>query len=156
MQPTELAARIVARNTELEAHETINFVHYGPVLQDRADRYAAHLASMVITPDIALWERGMVSKYGANYPRVHFFIAHSWLNALLVCRYGEEPNAFNPSFPNGIDEATGATYSTDPNFAGWPTSLTEGDLKVADRWLRGDWRNHGAFVSYAPVTTEIN
>lgn len=120
-----LTAHIASRDAAWRAaHGDIAADHYlETVLAERAPRYAAHVASMVITPDMVQWQLTMTRRHGP-YVRVHHFIT-DWLTALLILRYGEEPDA---------------SRSTDPTFAGWPTAFTDADrqraadLLVFKRW----------------------
>ncbi len=120
-----LEAHIDARNAYVRTHlPTINADQYlEEVLLDRSARYAAHVATMTVTPDIALWALAMSQKYGP-YVRANYYIA-DWITALLILRYGEEPD---PS------------RSTDPNFAGWPTAFTDEDRERASQLLTGTKR----------------
>lgn len=126
-----LAGHIEARNAELASHPNIKAEHYLPVLQDRADRFAAHVATMHIPPSVSLWVSACVAKYGTEYVRMHWYVA-DWITALLIMRYGEEPDA---------------ERSTDPNFKGWPTTFTTEDMKRAQDLLSGDFTRGGQFIT---------
>lgn len=92
------------------------------ILTDRAARYAAHLATMTIEPDMIAWAMQMAAHYGP-YVKVHHFIHDSWLTALLVLRYGEEPDS---------------ARSSDPDFTGWPLTFSAGDRGRALELLAGE------------------
>jgi hypothetical protein len=94
---------------------------YLPVLGERAARFAAHVATMTIAPELAVWALAMAQRYG-SWVRVHHFVA-DWITALLILRYGEEPDA---------------ARSTDPTFAGWPLACTADDLARAQQLLAGE------------------
>lgn len=136
-----LARHIEARNAALRAQwKAAGFAdpaHYLCVLQERASRYAAHVASMAITPSIASWMLGMRARYLSDYVQCHHYIA-DWLTALLIVRYGEEPSA-DHSTDQRLDD-NGARI-----FAGWPTTLSAQDLRRAAELLEGkNWP--GAFT----------
>lgn len=121
---------------------------YVAVVQARLDAYAAHMATMTEVPAaLVAWAGVMTAKYG---PRVgmHFVgndevvidgmyiremkdFSYDWLTALMVVRYGEEPD--------------GAKVTGDHN--GWPTSFSEDDVARAQRWAAGD---HPYGVHYFP------
>jgi hypothetical protein len=127
-QPAEdptLTAHIEARNAYVRTHlPTIDADQYlDEVLLDRAARYQTHVAGMVVTPDLAMWALAMSQKYGP-YVRAGYYIA-DWITALLILRYGEEPDA---------------SRSTDPNFAGWPSAFTNEDRDRAAQLLQGTKR----------------
>ena len=104
-----------------------------PVLGARADRFAAHVATMTIHPAIASFAEQMAMRFGA-YVRVHAFVA-DWLTALLIVRYGEEPDA--ALTVDGI---------------GWPTVFTVDDHARADALLRNDkWPAHVVLLTPPPV-----
>jgi hypothetical protein len=117
-----LDAHIAQRRAALvAAFPQIDPTHYvDGVLQDRADRYAAHLATMTIAPDMVQWALTMGRRYGP-WVKVHHFVA-DWLTALLIIRYGEEPDA---------------ARSDDPNFHGWPVAFTDDDTARASELLAG-------------------
>lgn len=91
---------------------------YLPVLAERSTRYAAHVATLPIPPALAAWALAMTQRFGA-YVRVHHYVA-DWITALLIVRYGEEPDA---------------TRTTDG--IGWPSALTDLDLARAAELLEG-------------------
>jgi hypothetical protein len=117
-----LQDHIERRNAQLRQHNPGLFdaEHYLAVLQDRADRFAAHVASMSLSPAVVQWALAMEQRYGP-YVLAHHYVA-DWITALLILRYGEEPDA---------------SKSTDPNFAGWPTTFTAEDLARAADLLAG-------------------
>jgi hypothetical protein len=134
MADSILAAHIEARRAALvAAFPQIDPTHYvDGVLQDRADRYAAHLATMTITPDMVQWALTMGRRHG-SWVKVHHFVA-DWFTALLIIRYGEEPDA---------------AKSSDPHFAGWPTTFTDNDKGRASELLAGlKWP---AFLTILPT-----
>lgn len=114
-----LTQLIEARDAAWRAQHGPDGEHYLAVLQDRADRFAAHVATMTITPDLAAWALAMATTYGTPYVRMHYFVA-DWLTALLIARYGEEPDA---------------ARSSDPAFAGWPNAFTDADRQRAAEML---------------------
>lgn len=117
-----LAALIAARDAEWRARYAEPGESYlTDVLADRATRYAAHLATMTVEPDLIAWAMQMATQFGP-YVRVHHFIHDSWLTALLVIRYGEEPDAGR---------------SSDPTFGGWPQVFSAGDRERALELLAG-------------------
>jgi hypothetical protein len=135
-----LSAHIEARRTALvAAHPQIDPAHYvDGVLQDRADRYAAHLATMVFSPAMVQWALAMSRQYGP-WVKVHHFVA-DWLTALLIIRYGEEPDA---------------ARSSDPGFKGWPTSLTPEDETRASELLVGTrWSQSLTLLPKNPLSPE--
>jgi hypothetical protein len=78
---------------------------------------------MKLSPVVIQWAIAMSNKYG-QYCMVHYFVA-DWITALLIIRYGEEPDK---------------ERSTDPNFKGWPETFTNQDLLRAGELLQGkDW-----------------
>lgn len=105
-------------------------------LQDRATRYTAHVAAMVIDPAIAIWAMAMTTKYGP-FVKIHHFVA-DWVTALLVLRYGEEPDA---------------TKTWDGR--GWPTAFTADDLARAQKLADGkDWPEFLVVFDKAPVPAD--
>jgi hypothetical protein len=60
------------------------------VLQDRATRFASHLAAMPFHADMLGWATEMAARYG-EFVRVYWYIA-DWRTALLIIRHGEEPD----------------------------------------------------------------
>lgn len=117
-----LAAHIAAREQAIKAaFPQIDTTHYlDVVLLDRSQRYAAHLEQMTVTPDMVQWAIAMSRQYGP-YVKVWHYVA-DWLTALLIIRYGEEPDA---------------AQSTDPNFTGWPLAFTDEDRVRANELLGG-------------------
>lgn len=117
-----LADHIAARDTAWRArHKDVGEPYLTEVLADRAVRYAAHLGTMTVEPDLIAWAMQMAAQHGP-YVKVHHFIHDSWLTALLVIRYGEEPDA---------------AQSSDPDFAGWPLVFAVGDRERALELLAG-------------------
>jgi len=122
LMPLPLAAHLAARNAAfLAAHGAPAADHYlNSVLLERSTAYAAHVASMNLTPDVVQWALAMARKHGA-YVKVWHYVA-DWITALLILRYGEEPDA---------------TKTDDPNFHGWPTTFTDDDTTRAGELLNG-------------------
>lgn len=109
-----LAAHIERRNAQFTAEQSsAKADHYLPVLQERADAFAAHVASMTLAPSMIQWALGMRAKYKSEYVQVHHFIA-DWLTALLILRYGEEPD--------GAKTVDGVC---------WPVAFTDNDIARA-------------------------
>lgn len=107
-------------------------------LRTRADAFAAHVMSMTINPAVAVWALAMSAKFG-DYVQVHHFIA-DWITALLIVRYGEEPD--NTKTIDGT---------------GWPTSFTANDMTRAQELLAGvAWPTSLTLLTRAadPTTTE--
>jgi hypothetical protein len=140
-RPATLADHIAHRNAEVASTwPDAAAAAYLPVLEARAAAFAAHVASMEIAPEVAVWALAMARQFG-SYVRVHHFVA-DWITALLILRYGEEPDA---------------SKSTDPNFAGWPKAFTADDLVRAQQILAGeDWprRVFRLLPRELPVTSE--
>lgn len=141
MRPATLEDHIAARNAEVtSAWPEAAANAYLPVLATRAAAFAAHVASMEIAPEVAVWALAMARQFG-SFVRVHHFVA-DWITALLILRYGEEPDA---------------SKSTDPNFAGWPKAFTAEDLVRAQQLLSAeDWprRVFRLLPRELPVTAE--
>ena len=119
MADPTLTTHIAARNAQLTDENPVSAEHYLPVLQERADTYAAHIATMALPPDVTYWAMAMTRKYGGSYVRAHHFIA-DWVTALLIAMYGEEPDGSKTQ--DGLS---------------WPTALSAGDLVYAQAWLAG-------------------
>ncbi len=141
MRPATLADHIAARNAEVTASwPEAAASAYLPVLERRAAAFAAHVALMDISPEVGVWALAMARQFG-SWVRVHHFVA-DWITALLILRYGEEPDA---------------SKSTDPTFAGWPKAFTADDLARAQQILAGeDWprRVFRLLPRELPVTAE--
>lgn len=136
-QDPVLLHHIESRNRHYAASQPLaNADHYLGELQERADRYAAHLATMAISPVMVQWALSMASKYHSEYVKAHHYVA-DWLTALLILRYGEEPD------PN---------RSTDETFAGWPVRFSEQDMQRANELLVGvNWPSK-VFTLLTPPT----
>ena len=119
---TVLNTHIAARNAELLASlGAVGYAHYVEgVMQDRADRYVAHVAAMDLSPEIVQWSLAMRQQFGTSYVRCSHFVA-DWITALLIMRHGEEPDA---------------ALSSDPAFAGWPLAFGAGDIQRASELLK--------------------
>lgn len=126
-----LRHHVEARNTEFrtklgEAAEPF----LNDTLKYRAAKYAEHLSKMAPSSEMTLWALQMASSY-SPYVRVHHFIHDNWLTALLVLRYGEEPD------PSKTTDGTG-----------WPLEFTDADKARAAKLLAGqDWPE---FVTIIP------
>lgn len=119
--PTDpaLTAHLAARDAAFRAAQgDATADAYLPVLAARSARYAAHVARLVVTSALAAWALAMTQRFGA-YVRVHHYVA-DWITALLIVRYGEEPDA---------------TQTVDG--IGWPAALTDLDLQRAAELLDG-------------------
>jgi len=115
-----LSAHIAARNTEVTTtHEGGFNGYYLDVLQERADMYGAHIATMAISPEIVYWAMAMTTKHASSYVRAHHFIA-DWVTGLLIAIYGEEPRA-----EHTVDGLC------------WPNAFLARDLEFAQKWLTG-------------------
>lgn len=101
------------------------------VLPDRAARYAAHVASMSIAPELVQWSMLMATTHGTSFvKKSHFYC--DWLTMLLIKRYGEEPNGYDAAeVAAAKDEGRTPNCSTDPNYAGWPSAFTQNDIQSA-------------------------
>lgn len=119
MSDALLEYHIAQRNAQMKEANLAMHEHYLPVLQERSERYAAHVAAMTISLDMVAWSLAMGRQFG-RYVRVSFYIA-DWFTALLLVRYGEEPDA---------------ARSTDPNFKGWPLEFDDIDRQRAEQLLR--------------------
>ena len=133
-----LSAHIEARTADLIAKRaaavdkqmSIDPAHYvDVVLKARAVQYAAHIATMEIGPEMAIWAMAMRTRYKSSYVKVWHFIA-DWITALLILRYGEEPD--------------GALC--DGDHQGWPTSFSDDDAIRAAQLLRGERWPAGVFT----------
>lgn len=109
---------IAQRNAHMTSVNPVMAEHYLPVLQARSERFAAHVKAMTLPTTIVAWALAMERKYG-RYALVSHYIA-DWITALLLVRYGEEPDA---------------EKSTDPDFNGWPMEFTDADLQRAEQLL---------------------
>lgn len=122
LRPATLADHLAARDAQLRATwPAATADAYLSTLEERATRFAAHVATMAMTPEIAAWALAMAGRYG-SWVRVHHFIA-DWITALLIVRYGEEPDA---------------SRSTDPTFTGWPLAFSADDTARAQQLLQGE------------------
>lgn len=118
----ELLGYTKQRNAKLLAADPAHRV-YLDELQRRADAYAAHVLSMDLSPEIVHWSLSMARQYGSYVLMTHFVA--DWITALLIIRYGEEPDA---------------ARSTDPNFQGWPHRFTDTDTQRALKLMqRSEW-----------------
>jgi hypothetical protein len=127
LDPT-LAAHVAARNAEFRRTQgdQIANQYLDDVLMTRAAAFPAHLATMAVSSDMVLWALAMAGKWG-QFVKVHHYIA-DWLTALLVVRYGEEPDASKTWDGKGWPQA----FSDDDRVRaaellagkGWPTSIT--------------------------------
>lgn len=143
-----LTAHIEARAALVrERYPQIDHGHYiEQVLLERSQRYAAHLATMTITPDIVTWALAMTRQYGP-YVLVSNYVA-DWITALLLVRYGEEERGYDAAeVAAAIAEARVPACSTDPNFTGWPTQFTDDDRQRAAELLAGDWPTRGLMTA---------
>jgi hypothetical protein len=140
-----------------------------PVLGERANVFAAHVASMVIHPDMQAFADTMTQRFGP-FVRVHHFIA-DWITAFLIVRYGEESRGYDPDEiaaaaaevrvlpvenPDDIAVTVPAPRaprcSTDPNFHGWPTAFTVDDHQRAEQLLRNHkWPESLVLLTPPPV-----
>lgn len=106
---------------------------YLPLLQERADRFAAHVASMPPDGDITRFAAVMGQRFG-RYVRVHHFIA-DWVTAFLIVRYGEEPDP---------------ERTTDGH--GWPTTFSDEDRERALQLLENKkWPAYLTLLTPPPV-----
>lgn len=95
-------------------------------LEERLDGYAAHMATMVPSPEIAAWAQSMAAKFGpkAGVWNVGKMVvmneqivdltpfAYDWATALMIVRYGE-----------AVEH--------------WPSAFSAADVARAQRWLDG-------------------
>lgn len=136
-----LATHIAERNAALpEQFPLIDADHYLEiVLRERAESYAAHMATVTISPDMVQWGLAMARKFG-TYVKVHHFVA-DWFTALMILRYGEEHRAYDAAAVEAAIAAGQAPpCSTDEQFAGWPLAFSDTDRKRAADLLAGvDW-----------------
>ena len=140
---THIADRDAAMRAAFDAapdkKQVIDPAHYlDVVLTDRAARYAAHIAAMEPSPEIAMWALAMGAKYGAKvrqddgivkvyrqpYVKVWHFIA-DWPTALLILVDGEEcdPKKSEPK--------------TNGALGGWPLAWTDAHFARAAQLLAG-------------------
>lgn len=134
-----LTAHIAARNASLPNDwPGIKPEHYlDIVLRERADRYAAHVAQMTITPELVQWGMAMARQHGP-YVRVWHFIA-DWFTALLILRYGEEERAYDAGeVALAVAEGRAPACSTDPQYRGWPLAFSDEDRVRAMQLLNGE------------------
>jgi hypothetical protein len=118
--------------------------HYmDTVLPDRAARYAAHVASMDLSPEIVQWAMLMAKGHEASYVKMDHFYC-DWITMLLIKRYGEEPNAYDAAEVAAAKaEGRVPNCSTDVNYKGWPKAFTANDVRSAfdliahKRWPEG-------------------
>lgn len=130
MSSPVLAKHIEDRNAAFRAQHPAAAEHYlNTVLVERSAVFAQHVASMTLSPTILHWAMLMGIRYETDYVRVHYFIA-DWITALLIVRYGEEPDA-SKSTDMRVDE------HGERLFKGWPTEFSEIDLIAAQAWLNG-------------------
>lgn len=135
--PTVLDTHIATRNAErFAALGEAGYAHYVvDVLQDRADRYAAHVAAMDLPPELVQWSLAMRNRFATSYLRCSHFVA-DWITALLILRYGEEPRAYDAAeVAAAVADGRAPACSTDPNFAGWPLAFSDDDVRRAAELL---------------------
>ena len=120
MSDPVLDSHINTRNAAWkEAYGPAAYAHYvETVLPPRAETYAAHVASMSLMPHVVQWAISMAAQYGP-YVRIHSFIA-DWVTALLIVRYGEEPDGTKTV--DGVE---------------WPSAFTDADMGRAMQLLNG-------------------
>ncbi len=125
-----LAAHIEQRNAWISTQfqTPAQAEPYLLVLEARAAAFAAHVASMDIAPEMTVWALAMARKYG-SWVRAHFFIA-DWITALLIVRYGEEPDAEKSTDQRVDDDGVRI-------FQGWPRAFSDADLQRAQELLQG-------------------
>jgi hypothetical protein len=125
-----------------------------PVLGVRARVFAAHVASMVVHPEIQAFAATMTERFGP-YLRVHHFVA-DWITALLILRYGEESRAYDPmEVAIAETESRAPQCSTDPNFDGWPTTFSIEDHQRAAQLLKNHkWPEFFVLLTPPPATHE--
>lgn len=144
-----LATHIAQRNAALpQRYPQIDTTHYlETVLLERATRYAAHVAAMMITPDMVQWGMAMTRQYGP-YVQVSNYIA-DWFTALLILRYGEEERGYDADeVAAAFAESRIPNCSTDPNFRGWPLAFSDDDRTRAAELLAGlKWPKGGILTT---------
>lgn len=143
-----LLQHIEDRNRHFAANQTAaNAEHMLSVLQERADRYGAHVATMTISPVMVQWALSMATKYKSEYVKAHHYVA-DWFTALLILRYGEEPDA-ERSTDDRLD-ANGVR-----KFQGWPTRFSEQDMERANELLAGvKWPSKVFTLLQSPTSAE--
>lgn len=83
------------------------------IAQDRSKRWDEFRTTFVVRPEVVAWAVAMTEKHNAVTCR-YYNNTVDWVNALLICRYGE------------------AEYH-------WPTNgFTDEDVKRASEWLSGN------------------
>lgn len=94
----------MGRRLEDYTADELKELDYLDVLELRKDAYARHVAAMEVPAVLADWAEKMTKRYG---PLLKVWKQRlSWLEALMVVRYGEDPMQWPPSFgPDDIDRA---------------------------------------------------
>lgn len=127
--------------------------HYmDTVLPERAARYAAHVATMQLAPEIVQWAMLMATTHGTSYvKKSHFYC--DWITMLLIKRYGEEPNAYDAAeVKAALKEGRVPKCSTDPNYKGWPLAFTALDIRSAmDLIVFKRWNEDLKIVKLTPA-----
>lgn len=126
-----LRHHVEARNAEFTARIGDAATAYlEETLRYRAAKYSEHLSKMAPSAEMTLWALQMASSY-SPYVRVHNFVHDNWLTALLVIRYGEEPDS---------------AKTTDGS--GWPLEFSDADKARAMSLLAG--RDFPDFLTILP------
>lgn len=131
-----LAAHFATRAARVsEKFPEIKHEHYiEVVLKQRSERYAAHVASMIIDPSLVQWGLSMTRQFGPYVLAWHYVA--DWFTALLILRYGEENRAYDEAEVEAAkSEEREPNCSTDPNYTGWPLAFSEEDIKRASELL---------------------
>lgn len=136
MSRTVLEQHIHDRNIAIASLADVRSVEYIDVLKERAARYAAHVASMAPDKRNDIWRLTMEEKFQTEFIRIHWYVA-DWLTALLIARYGEEP-----------DKARATDFEGNPwpGFEGWPNVLSDEDRAVMAKWLEGNFGKSRQFL----------
>jgi hypothetical protein len=102
---TALDAAIAERDAEARRTWDKRALAYLDTLGERAERYAAHRATMAVQPLVIEWALAMSARWGEAV-RVHHFVA-DWPTALLIIRHGEEPDPARTTDGHGWPDAFG-------------------------------------------------
>jgi hypothetical protein len=150
---------------------------YLNIVRERLDAYAAHLATMAVSPELKAWAADMAARHGPKVG-VNFLgrmvvidneivdltkLGVDWLTALLIVRYGEavEGPVMKPEFAkqrNAVAEAAFAKGERDVAWEHndehyftkqhWPAAFSELDVAKARSWASGKFP--GDLTFFAP------
>lgn len=104
--------------------------YYAWIRKLRQDYFEARAATMDPDGQLTDWVGQMTAKHG---PKVELHgVVYSWLAALAVARFGEDPNAVHPE---------GHARAGEPV---WPAAFGPDDIIRAKRWLYDNKVPNGA------------